>query len=200
MKYLWILVLVGAAALVFFNNAAVSSKFSLAALISLEPLPEPLPVSENRREALIAKVHSTYPFNHRSFFTIAAGSGDGIKAGMAVTADGNHLLGRVAEVFENESVVRTIFDNNWAISVRVGPGGADALLVAGQEPALTLIDKKSAVSEGEWVYSASREFPYGLKLGTVRGLREADADPFQESDLELPYRFNEIKEVAVLIK
>lgn len=200
MKYLWIPVLVGAAALVFFNSAAISSKFGLVSLISLEPLPAPLPVSENRREALIAKVHSTYPFNHRGFFTIAAGAGHGIEAGMAVTADGNYLLGQVAEVFESESVVRTIFDNNWALSVRIGPSEVDALLATGQEPKITLIDKKSAVSEGEWVYSASRDFPYGLKLGTVRGLRNADADQFQEADLDLPYRLNEIKEVAVLIK
>ena len=200
MKYLWFPIVIGLIGLVFFGNTLVSNKTNLAAVVTLQPLDKPTLIKQDGREALIARVYSTYPFNHRNFLTVSAGYADGVTPGMAVTADGNFLLGQVAEVFEHTSNVRTIFDKNWTISVRLGAKAADALLVSGQEPQLTMIDKKAEVEDDAPVYSASRDFPYGLKMGTVKNIQDPGVIAFKQAELELPYQLNDLKEVAILLK
>jgi cell shape-determining protein MreC len=158
-KYLWFLIALGLIGLVFFGNALVANKTNLAAVITLQPLEKPAFIKQGNRETLIARIYSTYPFNHRNFLTVNAGFADGVALGMAVSTDGNFLLGQVTEVFEYTSNIRTIFDKNWTISVRLGTKATDALLVSGQDPQLTLIDKKAKAEEGAPVYSASRAFP-----------------------------------------
>lgn len=199
-KYLWLSILIGILVFSFFSDFIVSSKTNLASLIQLEALDEPQLVSQNNREALVAKVYSTYPFNHRNLLTVNAGAADAVVAGMPVTIDGNFLLGQVIEVSENESVVRTIFDKDFTLSVKAGIAGVDALLVGGSQPALKLIEKNSEVSQSDLVYSAGRDFPYGLKIGKVGQLEDAVADAFKVALLELPYQANYIEEVAILLK
>ncbi len=200
MKYSWLLTFIALLAIVIFNNALVPAKTDLAARIALDPYAKPTLVKQAGRQALVAKIYSTYPFNNRSYFTIAAGAADGVEQGMAVTAEGNYLLGQVTEVFEHYSNVRTIFDRDWQISVRVGAGQHDALMVSGQQPALTMIDKNSTVQEGDAVISASRDFPYGMKLGAITGVQTAHEVSFQQGVLAVPYQVNDLKEAAVLIK
>ncbi len=200
MKYSWLLTLVALLAIAMFHNAIVPAKTNLAAVISLERFPQPQHVKQNGREVLVAQVYSTYPFNNRSILTVAAGSEEGIRPGMVVTADGNYLLGQVTEVFDHLSNVRTIFDKDWQISARVGSAQADALLVSGQQPSLTMIDKKIAVAEGDPVISASRDFPYGLKIGTISGIESAGEVSFQQGMLQVPYQVNDLKEVAIIIR
>ena len=98
MKHSWLLTLVAILAIVVFHNALVPVKANLAALITLAGFEQPELIKQNGREALIAKIYSTYPLNNHSVITVAAGSADGVAVGMAVTADGEHLLGQVVGV------------------------------------------------------------------------------------------------------
>lgn len=199
MKYVWFFVVLGIAGIIFFNRFFVVAKNNLAALVQLEPLEQPQLIEQNGRRVLAARIYSTYPFNHRQIIAINAGINDGVQAGMPVTADGNVLLGQVTEVFDSFSSVRTILDQNWKISVRLGSGAADALLIGGQEPRLTLIEQRAAVAENDWVYSAGRDFPYGLKIGTVAKIYETAVSTFKEAALQLPYQINNIRTVYVLL-
>ena len=63
-----------------------------------------------------------------------------------------------------------------------------------------MIDRKSVVAEGDLVISASRDFPYGLKLGTITDIKGANEVSFQQGMLTMPYQINDLKEVAVLLK
>lgn len=147
---------------------------------------------------LTAEVFSTYPFNTKNQITINAGEKQGVKKSMTASIGGNILLGRVVDVFENYSVIETIFDPNFQLPVRIGNQQIDALFQGGNEPKLSLIEKTKPVKTSDIVYSASKEFIYGLKVGEVAEIRESSAGVFKEATLTIPFNMNELREVNLL--
>jgi len=147
---------------------------------------------------LVAKVFSTYPFNIKNQITINAGGKQGIKKMMAVTVGGNLLLGYISEVFDEYSIVQTIFDPSWQLPVRIGKEEVDGLFQGGSEPKLVLIAKEKAIQVGDIAYSASQEFPYGLKIGEILEIKENAAGVFKEAVLKIPFNINELREVMVI--
>lgn len=200
MKYAWLFVLLGIISLNAFNHFAISPKSGLANLIQLTAPEDPQTLTINGREAVIAKVYSTYPFNHRNLLTVNAGSKNGVTTGMPVTVDGTLLLGQVSEVWEDKSLVQTIFDKDFSLPVRSGFQEADALLVGGQTPKLSLIEANSIVNENDPVYSAGRNFPYRMAIGKVGFVTAAADNSLREASLVLPYQISDLREVAILIK
>jgi len=151
-----------------------------------------------RDNYLVAKVFSTYPFNIKNQITINAGGKQGIKKMMAVTVEGNLLLGYISEVFDEYSIVQTIFDPSWQLPVRIGKEEVDGLFQGGSEPKLVLIAKEKAIQVGDIAYSASQEFPYGLKIGEILEIKENAAGVFKEAVLKIPFNINELREVMVI--
>jgi len=149
---------------------------------------------------LTAKVFSTYPFNIKNQVTINIGEKQGVKKMMTVTVGDNLLLGQVTEVFENYSVIQTIFDPNWQLSVRIGKEEINGLFQGGNEQKVVLIEKEKAIQISDIVYSASQEFPYGLKIGEISEIKETIAGVFKEAVLKIPFNINELREVNVITK
>lgn len=200
MKYIWALILFGTLAISLLTNVLFAPKANLASLISLELLTEPVLIKENGREVLIAKIYSTYPFNSRNLITLNAGNQHGLKEGMPVTADGKLLLGSIQEVLEDLSIARTIFDKDFSLSVRIGEKAINALLAGGQTPRLTLVEKSAEIHSGDIVYSATRGFPYGMKIGEIGQIKIAASGAFKEAELLLPYQITDLREAAIIIK
>ncbi len=200
MKYFAALALLGITALFLANDFLTAGKNKLAAMVNLRPLTEPQIIQQGKRSVLMAQVYSTFPFNHKHLLAINAGADQGVVVGMPVTAEGNLLLGQIVEVSERQALAQTIFDNNWTLPVRVGPTLRDALLVGGQNPRLTLIDKNDVVQKGDIVISAKKEFPYGMSVGEVGEVNNLVARSFQEAELVLPYTMRDLREVAVILK
>ncbi len=199
-KYISALILLGITAFFLVNNFFTSGKNNLVALVSLRPLAKAELVKQGSRSALMAEVYSSYPFNYKHLLAVNAGSADGVAAGMPVTLEGNILIGQIIEVSESQSLVRTIFDKDWSLPVRIGPTERDALMVGGQNPKLTLIDKKAEINAGDAVVSAKKDLPYGLKLGEIAVVRELASSSFKEADLVFPYNPKDLRKVAILIK
>jgi len=147
---------------------------------------------------LTAKVFSTYPFNIKNQITVNAGENQEVKKMMTAAVGENILLGQVINVFQNYSVIRTIFDPNFQLPVRIGSQQVDALFQGGNEPRVSLIEKSKAIKTGDIVYSASQEFPYGLKLGEILEIRETSAGVFKEATLKIPFNINELREANIL--
>lgn len=147
---------------------------------------------------LSVKVFSTYPFNIKNTITVNAGEKNGIKKSMAATVGDNILLGQVKEVFEDYSVIQTIFDPDWQLSVRIGEAENNALLKGGNEPRVVLIEKEKQIQINDVVYSASQEFPYGLKIGEVAEIRQTAAGVFKEAVLKIPFNVGELREVKII--
>jgi rod shape-determining protein MreC len=146
-----------------------------------------------------AKVFSTYPFNIKNTITVSGGENKGIKKNMPALLGKNILIGRVSEVFEEYSVIQTVFDPSWQMSARIGELETDGLLEGGNEPKITLIEKNKPCEAGDIVYSASKEFPYGLKIGEVLKVEDDSAGVFKDAVLKIPFNVGELRTVNILI-
>lgn len=151
------------------------------------------------REAVSVKIYSAYPFNNRGLVSINAGLREGIKPGMPVLAEEVFLFGRIDEVFDGYSIVRTVFDSGWELPVKIGAEGVDALLVGGREPRLTLIVKDVDIEEGNEVWSSGRDFPYGLAIGVVSEIEENAASAFRGAVMRTLYEAGDLRDLLVLL-
>ena len=108
----------------------------------------------------------------------------------------NILVGQVSGVFENVSVVQTIFDPNLELPVRIGKDEINGMLQGGALPKVILIEKPIQV--GDIVYSASAGFPYGLKIGEITEIKESAAGVFKEAAIRIPFVVGEVRELTII--
>ena len=148
-----------------------------------------------------ASLYSTYPFNDKNLAMVDFGERDDATLFAPVTiliGEDQLLFGQVIQVFSNRSSVETLFDSSWRSPVHVGEGKVNALLIGGSPPRVTLIVKGASVQKGDTVYSASKDFPYGLMIGALGTVIESRDGFFKEADLDLPYMLADIKTVFVI--
>ncbi|MBI4094930.1 MAG: rod shape-determining protein MreC [Candidatus Liptonbacteria bacterium] len=174
------------------ENARLKSEAEL-----LESVRAQLP--EEKAVRVPALVYSRYPYNFRNELLVNAGAAEGISPEDAVLF-GEFLLGAAKEVFEDSSVVRTVFDYRWQSAVRVGAQGFDALLVGGNQPRITLIDRQVKVKAGDSIVSASPGFPVGTPVGEVRAVTLSADQLFQEATITFPYDMRDVRAVSVRTK
>ena len=146
---------------------------------------------------IAAKIYSTYPFNDQHIFTVNVGAKDGIKKSMPVMVSKNLLLGRVIKVFSNYSEVESIFSPNWQLPVKIGKQGIDGLLAGGPTPRVTMVVNDKDIIIGDDIYSASKDFPYGLKIGAVKNIETSENNFFKEALVDFSYKFNNLLEVLI---
>ncbi|SRR6266481_1481112 len=171
----------------------IKLKADLAVLQNLESQIPKIPTT-----AIAAQVYSRYPFNLKNELLINRGAQDGIRAGAPVFFGGT-FLGEIEAVFQSSALVRTVFDERAEYSVRVGPKAADALFKGGNQPKLTLIDKKAVITAGDAVVNATPKFAYGLPIATIDMVTLANGSLFQEATLDFAYDINAIRNVTVLM-
>ncbi len=147
-----------------------------------------------------ASLFSTYPLNNKNLIMIDRGSRDQISLSSPVLVLKDNepfLLGHVIQSRLRESAVQTIFDSGWRGAVRIGSSRVNAFLEGGMPPRVTLIVKDAAVQEGDIVYSASKDYPYGVRIGVLGTLTESSNGFFKEADLEVPYTLSDIEVLFV---
>ena len=146
-----------------------------------------------------AKVFSVYPFNAKNRIFITAGSAQGVSVGDAVVGQGNVFVGRVVTVYRNASEVMTVFDQNFSMSVRVGPGEVDGSLQGGVTPRIVYAyaEKAQNIQTGDTIVSADKAYPYGLVVGTVQSFQEDRSGSFFDSDVQTPYAVKDLRTVFI---
>ncbi len=144
-----------------------------------------------------AFVYSQYPFNFRNEFLIDAGSSLGVEAGDIVVVN-DVFVGRVRDVFNKNSLVRTIFDVSFQSPVRIGKYGVQGLLQGGSLPEVILIPIDSKAEAHDIVYTSSPEFPYGLAVGEIGELRTSPDKLFKEADLKVSYDIGLLTAVSIV--
>ncbi len=171
-----------------------------AELARLTPLAGLLPVQDNAPPQF-AEVYARYPFSTRHELIIAAGAAHGVRAGAPIFAPVHAalppLVGIVTDVRETSAVVRTLFDPDFRAAVRVGVSSADALLVGGPEPMITLIPKDATIQPGDIVVSASPELPLGTPVGMLGILEPASDQAFKNAHLILSYDHASLRVVRI---
>lgn len=141
---------------------------------------------EAKGKFVAGNVFSRYPMNLKDQLLVDVGFADGVKLGGAAISDGM-LVGKIIGVSANTSIVQTVFDPNFSLAVRIGKVREDALLKGGVEPRLTLISKVSSLIAGDAVYSASKDFQYGLPIGVIGAVNPTTQNVFSEAVLTLSY-------------
>lgn len=146
---------------------------------------------------LRALVYSRYPFNFKNKMLINVGAADGVQIGQPVLF-GDFLIGRVEQVFGYSALVTTLFDQRWQSAVIIGERAEDALLVGGNQPLLTLIDKNAMVETGDAVYNGAPDFPYGIPIAEIRRISSSGNQLWQEAQLVFPYDLNDVRTVLLV--
>lgn len=151
-------------------------------------------------------VYSRYPFSFKNELLVSAGTNQDVRVGAAVViasgynvSSGPILVGKVEKVFGDASLVETIFDSRFQAAVRIGSSGTNALLKGGNEPELSLISKEAKIADGDTVYSASPDFPYGLPIGAANNVRASSDQLFQEANVETNYNPNELQSLSIML-
>jgi cell shape-determining protein MreC len=142
-------------------------------------------------------VYSRYPMNFRNELLVNAGSDENVVSGDAVTFQGM-LIGQVQKVFENESLIQTIFDNNLKMPVRIGSAGTDGLLQGGADPVVGSIASTAAIAPGDLVYSAAPGIPYAQPIAEVVATSTSADSLFQQATLSFPYNVNNVETVFIM--
>ncbi len=163
-------------------------------------------ITSGKDNFIRAVVYSVYPLTSSKTLTIGAGIKEGVAAGMPVVIEPGLFIGEVAQVFDHQSLVRTIFDATqtatstpWQLAVKIGKNATDALLVADLEPRLTIISRKKQIAPGDDIILAGKQYPYGLSVGAIGDLVDNPSNVFLEAKLAVPYSFSDLNEVFVML-
>jgi len=143
------------------------------------------------------KVYSTYPFNGVGDISIAAGNKDSIQPGAIITFGSKVFIGKVTQVNDSSSIVKTIYDPNYQIAVRIGTKEVDGLFKGGLNPIVDLIKTDSDIKEGDAITTASPDLPYGLFIGTVKNIIQVQGAPFKQVKVELGVELSSLRDVSI---
>lgn len=183
------------------NRAVIDEQTAQAELARLAPLAELLP--ERMPENLqLAEIYSRYPFSVHDELVINRGATNGVRSGepvFLVTPSGpsSILIGVVQDVRDRTATVRTIFDPEFKAAVRIGTTGADALLLGGPEPKVSLIAENATVQPGDVIVAASPELPLGAPLASVGLLEPAEDQAFKNATVVFGYDIGAIRIVQI---
>jgi rod shape-determining protein MreC len=129
---------------------------------------------------LPAKVINNSISSQTNYITLERGANQGVRKGMAVVAPGNSIVGTVAAVSDNYSIVMSLLHRNSQVSSMLKKDrNAGKLEWDGKDPLeLTLknIPRSAKVAKGDTVLTStySANYPPGLMVGKIIGI---DADP-----------------------
>ena len=148
---------------------------------------------------LVGRIHSSYPFNNKDLLSVDIGENQGVKKFMPATIGGHLLVGQVINVFKNYSLVRTIFSPDWELPVRIGEQKVPALLIGGPNLKLEMISNDQKVNEKEAVFAASKDLPFGLKIGELINTQSDSATGvFKEANVKLGYDINTLTQLDLM--
>jgi len=182
-----------------YKNLVLENESLKADLAQLSTLKKELPSYQGN--FIQASVYSNYPFNFKSELLVNRGEKDGVKVGQPAivfsVSSKPVLVGTVKEVFGSDSLIETIFDSRFQLSVRTGIAGVNSLLKGGSSPKLTLIPKDSKIEDGDVVYSVDSSHPFGLAIGIVKNFRLSSDQFFGEADIETAYNQDDLRTVSI---
>lgn len=146
--------------------------------------------------SISAKIFSTYPFNIKDVVEIDKGQNDGVKKNMIAIIGEDILFGQVINLADKSSQIRTIFDSNWQLPVKIGDQKVNGLFKGGNDPKITLIEK--SVNIGDGVFVSSKDFPMNLKIGEIKDIKNDAGGIFKEAIIKTPYNLNEVERIYLI--
>lgn len=141
-------------------------------------------------------------FENKRSFLIDKGSNDGIAIGMPVILTGGIIVGKISEVNNNNSKVRTIIDFQTKIAAIVSNKNISGLVRGlGSDLLFDLITKDKKPETGDLIVSSGTDglWPRGLIIGKVKQVKYEDNQVFNMADIELLTNFWDFNDVFVIL-
>ena len=134
--------------------------------------------------------------------TIDIGSSDGVKPNQAVlTPDG--IIGKTIQTGNNSSLVQSISDNNFRLSVRIMPSGAVGILRWYKNNTCKIyeVQKNVNINIGDRVITSgfSKIYPPKLPVGYVSGVYDERGNYQKVVNVEIQNDFESIQNVFVVV-
>ena len=132
------------------------------------------------------------------------GEEDGVKVGLPVIAGGGVLVGKIARVEKDMSVVRLINDQQSKIAATLMNKDKSIGIVEGGyglSIQMNFIPQNESVPVGELVITSGLEgeIPRGLLIGTVDAVEKEAYQPFQKAIVKPLANLNKINLVSIII-
>ncbi len=176
------------------NKLVFENETLKAELAKLQDIKSQLP--EKPYSYIRGIVLSRYPMSFKNEFLVDVGMNGGVREGAAVTF-GGALIGKAQKIFNDTSLITTVFDGGFQTPVRVGNHAVNALLHGGLSPSIYLIPLNGEIKSGDIVYSSSPDFPYGLPIGSVKDIKISEDKLFREATLDFVYDLNGVGNVLI---
>jgi rod shape-determining protein MreC len=140
-----------------------------------------------------------------STIIIDEGSESGINKNDPVVVDRGVLVGKIAEVNKNSSVVQLINDNNSKLAATIINMERSIGLIEGGygiSVRMGFIPQNEQVEIGDVVITSGLEdsMPYGLVVGTIESIEKEVYEPFQKAIVASPKQLDRLRIVSVLTK
>lgn len=136
-----------------------------------------------------------------NFITIARGSADGIKKGMAVVS-GTGVVGRVEHVTKHYASARSVLSVTQQVSARLKDGSIGYVSWEGERPDALLmkdVPQQIKVKKGDSVYTTSYSFfPAGVLIGVVYKMEYIKKNNLQLLHLRSATNFRNLQYVYVV--
>lgn len=155
------------------------------------------------QQLIPAEVEAYQPDNFRQFITIRRGSADGIKEGMAVTAEGA-LVGRITEVGQHDAKVFMVTDPTFRVNAldqeADSRAGGTVHGQIGSGLVMEKIAQSDSVKQGDTIITSGLggELPKGIIIGQVESVNRSDNAVFQTAQIVSPLKFSRLELVFVL--
>jgi len=172
-------------------------------------LKELLRFSDQNEEFVVtgARVIAKNPGNWFNLITIDKGKKDGIAVNMAVVTE-KGLVGRVVEVAESWSKVRTIVDGQSSVSAIIQRNrdngivkGNNSLVIEDGMCRMIYLPEDSSVVEGDKVITSGLGdiFPKGIYIGEVKEVIKEERNLYKTAIVKPGADFERLEEVLVVV-
>jgi rod shape-determining protein MreC len=125
------------------------------------------------------------PTGFSQTIVIDKGSSDNIHLNQPIVAQPGLLVGKVTKVYPNSAEVTLITDPSIVINGEVVESGAKGLVKGehGLGLSLDLVTQNELIKTGDAVVTSglSNDFPKGLLIGSISGIRSSTTDLFQKA-------------------
>lgn len=139
-----------------------------------------------------------------STIIVNRGAKDGIEIGCPTVSDKGILIGKVARVEDNFSIIRLLDDNQSRVAATVANHDRSLGMVEGGygiSVLMNFIPQNEVVNVGDAAVTSGLEegMPRGLLIGTVEAVEKEAHQPFQTAVIKPFVSFNKITLASVLI-
>ena len=157
---------------------------------------------ETKLKIIAARIINKGIQTNLSSLTIDIGSRNGLLPNQAVlTSDG--IIGKTIQVGQSSSLVQSISDNNFRLSVRIMPSGAVGILRWNSNNMCKVyeIQKNVEINIGDRVITSgfSKIYPPKLPVGVVSGVYDERGSYQKVVNVEIQSDFESIQNVFVVI-